>query len=57
MAGGGAPKDVLDVEKLVAVQAERLDHAYVRRWLIEMVGDDERVATWDRVVRALPCGP
>ena len=45
-------KDQLDVEKLVAVHGEFLDKAYVRRWLVEMMGDgDERVVFWDRTVR------
>lgn len=45
-------KDLVDVEKLVAVQGEDLDRAYVRRWLVEMMGeDDERVETWDRFCR------
>ena len=45
-------KDVADVERLARFQGERLDRAYVRRWLVEMVGeDDDRVQTWDRVTR------
>jgi hypothetical protein len=45
------PKDVLDVEKLVAVQGEDLDRDYIRRWLIEMMGEeDERILAWDRAV-------
>lgn len=45
------PKDVLDVEKLLLVQGADLDRAFVRRWLVEMMGeDDERVAAWDRLV-------
>lgn len=44
-------KDQLDVEKLVAVQGAALDRAYVRRWLVDMMGeDDERVAFWDGLV-------
>lgn len=46
------PKDVLDLEKLVAVQGSDLDTAYVRRWMVEMMGEeDERVVAWDRIVR------
>jgi hypothetical protein len=45
-------KDVVDLERLVATQRERLDHAYVRRWIVEMMGeDDPRTATWDDLVR------
>jgi hypothetical protein len=43
-------KDVVDLERLVAVRAE-LDRDYVRRWIVEMMGDsDERVARWDAIV-------
>jgi hypothetical protein len=44
-------KDVVDLERLVAVRSE-LDHAYVRRWIVDMMGDsDERVKRWDDIVR------
>lgn len=44
-------KDILDVERLVAFGAAGFDRAYVRRWLIDLVGDtDERVARWDRLL-------
>jgi hypothetical protein len=44
-------EDVLDLEKLVAVQRGALDHAYVRRWVVDMMGEgDERVVAWDRIV-------
>ena len=43
-------KDVVDLEKLVAVRGADLDVAYVRRWMAEMMGeDDERVEEWDRL--------
>jgi hypothetical protein len=46
-------KDIADLERLVAVAKSRLDVAYVRRWLVTMMGeDDERVARWDAIVRA-----
>jgi hypothetical protein len=46
------PKDIVDLERLVAVSGRTLDHAYVRRWIVEMMGaDDPRVATWDDLVR------
>lgn len=43
-------KDVVDLERLIAVQGCALDGAYVRRQIVEMLGpDDPRVATWDRL--------
>jgi len=48
-------KDIVDVERLVAVQGGRLDRAYVRDWLVDCVGaDDVRVARWDAICAALP---
>jgi hypothetical protein len=48
-------KDVVDVERVVAIQGEGLDREYVRRWLIDCVGeDDERVQRWDAISAALP---
>ena len=45
-------KDVVDLERLVAVSGESFDHAYVRRWMVEMMGDDdERITSWDDIVR------
>jgi hypothetical protein len=47
------PKDLTDVGRLVEIQRGRLDLAFVRRWLVEMLGsDDERIAAWDRIVAA-----
>jgi hypothetical protein len=43
-------KDVVDLERLVAVRPE-LDRAYVRGWIVDMMGDgDERVRRWDEIV-------
>ncbi len=43
-------KDRVDLERLVAVR-RTLDHAYVRRWIVEMMGeDDERTRLWDEIV-------
>jgi hypothetical protein len=51
-------KDKLDVERMLQLQGEHLDRGYVRRWLVEAVGeDDERVAVWDRYCRELPGVP
>ena len=44
-------KDLVDLERLVAVQRGKLDTAYVRRHMVEMMGDDdERVKKWDALV-------
>lgn len=44
-------KDLVDLERLVAVRDE-LDHAYVRRWIVDMMGeDDERIRRWDALVQ------
>jgi hypothetical protein len=45
------PKDVADLERLCAANRGRPDHALVRRWVVEMLGeDDPRAARWDDVV-------
>lgn len=42
-------KDMVDLERLVAVRPE-LDRAYIRRWIVDMMGkDDARVARWDEI--------
>lgn len=44
-------KDIVDLQRLIAVQGDRLDRAYVREWLVRMMGDDdERVRKWDELV-------
>ena len=44
-------KDLVDLERLVAVQGPRLDVRYVRQKIVEMMGGgDPRVAAWDRLV-------
>jgi hypothetical protein len=46
-------KDLVDLERLVAVQGNRLDRAYVRQQIAEIMGeDDERTRAWDRIVGA-----
>ena len=41
---------MVDLERLIAVRPE-LDRAYIRRWIVEMMGeDDERTRTWDQLV-------
>ncbi len=45
------PKDLVDVEKLVAVQGRDIDVAYIRRWMVDMMGEeDPRVRAWDEIV-------
>lgn len=40
----------LGIERLIAVRPE-LDAAYVRRWIVDMMGaDDERTRRWDDIV-------
>lgn len=41
-------KDRVDLERFVAARGSRLDHAYIRRWMVDMMGsDDARVTFWD----------
>jgi hypothetical protein len=48
-------KDLADLERLIAVSAGRLNTDYVRRWIVDMMGDDdERVGAWDDIVRRFP---
>jgi hypothetical protein len=45
------PKDLVDLQRLLAVQGPALDTAYIRRHLVEMMGeDDERTRRWDELV-------
>lgn len=46
-------KDIVDLERLVAVRPE-LNRAYVREWIVRMMGDDDvRTRKWDEVVARL----
>lgn len=48
-------KDVLDVERLLAVRGSRFDRDYVRTWLVDLVGpDDERIPKWDAMCATIP---
>jgi hypothetical protein len=48
-------KDRSDLEGLVAVRGPDLDRAYVRKWIVEMMGDDDpRVRAWDDIVARFP---
>ncbi len=45
-------KDLVDLERLIAVQGRAVDGAYVRARIVEMLGEhDPRVAAWDRMWR------
>lgn len=45
------PKDLVDLRRLLQIQGARFDSAFVRRWIVEMLGEeDERVREWDRLV-------
>ncbi len=47
-------KDIVDLERLVSGMGKALDAAYVRRWLVETMGeDDERVRKWDALCASL----
>ena len=46
------PKDVLDLERLIAVQGAALDVGYIREHIVEMMGEDDvRVVRWDALLR------
>jgi hypothetical protein len=45
------PKDLADVGRLLQIQRDRFDAAFVRQWLVEMLGaGDERISAWDDLV-------
>lgn len=45
------PKDLVDLQRILAVQGRRLDTFYVRNHIVKMMGeDDERVSKWDELV-------
>lgn len=49
-------KDMVDLERLVAVRPD-LDHAYVRRFIVDMMGEtDERTRRWDDIVARFGAG-
>ncbi len=46
------PKDIADLERLIASCGSKLNHQYVHDQVAEMMGgDDDRVQTWDRLIR------
>lgn len=47
------PKDLVDLERLIAVQGAQLDVAYVRQQMVAMMGEvDPRVQRWDELAAA-----
>jgi hypothetical protein len=47
------PKDIVDLERLLHVQGDKLESTYVRSQLVDMMGDrDARVTKWDELVTA-----
>lgn len=50
-------KDIVDLERLVAVRGADLDVEYVRGHIVEMMGEnDERVSRWDAIVAGQGAG-
>lgn len=48
-------KDVVDIERILALQRGRLDRSYIRRWLVDCVGEDDvRVKRLDEMLAAIP---
>lgn len=44
-------KDLVDLRRLVAIQRDALDAAWVRQRIVDMLGEaDERVVAWDRIL-------
>ncbi len=43
------PKDLVDVERMLQVQGEAFDRTFVRAHLVDMLGADERIRTWDEI--------
>jgi hypothetical protein len=48
-------KDIADIERLLVLRGADFDRSYVRRWLVDFVGEDDvRVETWDSLCAQLP---
>ncbi len=41
------PKDLIDIERMLAVRGSDFDRAFVRAALVEMLEEDERITKWD----------
>ena len=47
-------KDLVDLERMLALMGPALDRDYVRTWLVSTVGEDDyRVGKWDELCAAL----
>ena len=45
------PKDLVDVRRMIDIQGEVFGQSFVRKWLVDMVGEgDERTKRWDQLV-------
>jgi len=52
------PKDLLDIERLVALQGTAFDRRYVRVAIESLVGvDDERAREWERLLDRVDLKP
>ena len=40
---------MIDVERMLAVRGGTFDREFVRRELVAMLGQDERIAKWDEL--------
>lgn len=43
------PKDLLDIERMLQVQGTGFDRDFVRGALLQMLGEDPRIAKWDEI--------
>ncbi len=48
------PKDLFDVERMLAVRGRSFDRAFVRVSLVDMLEDDERIRKWDEICARVP---
>lgn len=48
------PKDLLDIERMLAVRGASFDRAFVRGALVEMLEEDERITKWDALCARVP---
>ena len=47
------PKDLIDIERMLRVQGERFDRAFVRDSVLTMLGPDDRIDRWMRFAAEL----
>lgn len=52
------PKDLLDIERMLGVQASAFDRAFVRAEIVELVGEtDPRIQKWDEISARVKVAP